>query len=167
MTNALSSFCLAFQPLTVVRAESFLRSLNCCKSAAIFTASECDHNPLNFLLCKDQESNQRPASAAIYKAHRQAPRMATPPSEQRRLRELRKYYTRSSDDISLRTTDEDATDSALAPSTAPISSPNKILTALMQLIACRLGMQRAMVSVVDQNEQVNIPIRGLHGRSAG
>jgi hypothetical protein len=82
--------------------------------------------------------------------------MATSPSEQRRLRELRKYYTRLSDDISLRSTDGDATDSVLAPSTAPISSPNKILTALMQLIAGRLGMQRAMVSVVDQNEQVNI-----------
>jgi hypothetical protein len=81
--------------------------------------------------------------------------MATPPSEQRRLRELRKYYTRSSDDTSVRSTDDDATDSVLSPSTTPISSPNKILTALMQLIACRLGMQRAMVSVVDQNEQVN------------
>jgi hypothetical protein len=42
-----------------------------------------------------------------------------------------------------------------AISSTAISSPNKTLTALMQLIACRLGMERSMVSVFDENAQVN------------
>jgi hypothetical protein len=71
--------------------------------------------------------------------------------EERRLREVRKYYV------------PDFPPPAGAQSclplpnnlTTPVSNQNKTLTALMQLIACRLGMQRAMVSVVEQHAQVN------------
>ena len=37
------------------------------------------------------------------------------------------------------------------------SSPNKLLTALMQLLACRLNAQRAIVSIVDDFTQVRKP----------
>lgn len=72
--------------------------------------------------------------------------MATPISERRRVREVHKYCTRFQDaqiQANLQTV-----------ASTKAASPNTNLTALMQLIAWRLGMQRAMVSVVDENEQV-------------
>ena len=75
--------------------------------------------------------------------------MGRPLSERRRVREVRKYYRRQPDDVPI-------AGSNIAPSTIAatrIVSPNTTLTALMQLIAWRLGKQRAMVSVVDQSAQ--------------
>ena len=80
-------------------------------------------------------------------------------SERRRVREVRKYYIRSPDDVPIAGAPlppgQDGLESTKGMTTTAVASPNKTLTALMQLIACRLGMQRAMVSVVDENAQVN------------
>jgi hypothetical protein len=85
--------------------------------------------------------------------------MAAHVSEERRLREVRKYYVASD---TLPTVGEH-----LAPPvpnlSATVSSPDQTLTALMQLIACRLGMQRAMVSVVEQHAQVSATVSGDAG----
>ena len=75
-------------------------------------------------------------------------------SEQRRLREVRKYYTRSNDIIANGDGENEARYALSAVPAIPLSNPDKIPTALMQLVACRLGMQRAMVSVVDEDAQV-------------
>lgn len=76
--------------------------------------------------------------------------MAPHTSEPKRLREVRRYYRRSSsagikDNLGI---------AVSGVSADRVSSPNNLLTALMQLLACRLNMQRAMVSVVDENNQV-------------
>jgi hypothetical protein len=74
-------------------------------------------------------------------------------SERRRIREVRRYYNRSPADPPI----FDGTaqpESVGAVESTPLCSPNGTLTAMMQLIAWRLGMSRAMVSVVDNNAQV-------------
>lgn len=71
--------------------------------------------------------------------------METAVSERQRVREVHKYCSRFQDaqiQANLQTV-----------ASTKVASPNTNLTALMQLIAWRLGMQRAMVSVVDENEQ--------------
>lgn len=84
--------------------------------------------------------------------------MAPSVSERKRVREVRKYYIRSPDDGPIAGAPlppgQDGLESTKGIATTAVASPNKTLTALMQLIACRLGMQRAMVSVVDENAQV-------------
>lgn len=76
--------------------------------------------------------------------------MDTPITERRRIREVHKYCSRFQDaQIQANLQSEGQT-----VSSTKVTSPNTNLTALMQLIAWRLGMQRAMVSVVDENEQV-------------
>lgn len=77
--------------------------------------------------------------------------MSTPVSERRRVREVRKYYVRSATDTPIAGDTVAAKISGIESSA--VSSPNTTLTALVQLIAWRLGMQRAMVSVVDENAQ--------------
>jgi GAF domain-containing protein len=81
--------------------------------------------------------------------------MSSPPvsgvSERRRVHEVRKYYLRSPADAPISGSTVVAAVSGVE-STA-ISSPNTTLTAMVQLIAWRLDMQRAMVSVVDENAQ--------------
>jgi hypothetical protein len=54
MTNALSSFCLAFSISTShYRSSSIISAVvELLRAAAAFTTSERDHNPLNFLFCK-------------------------------------------------------------------------------------------------------------------
>jgi hypothetical protein len=77
--------------------------------------------------------------------------MGPPPSERRRVREVHKYCTRFQDGPY---SEEEIQTNLSAVAGTKTASPNTNLTALMQLIAWRLGMQRAMVSVVDENEQV-------------
>jgi hypothetical protein len=80
--------------------------------------------------------------------------METPITERRRIREVHKYCSRFQDaQIQANLQSEGQT-----VSSTKAASPNTNLTALMQLIAWRLGMQRAMVSVVDENEQVRFRI---------
>jgi GAF domain-containing protein len=72
-------------------------------------------------------------------------------SERRRVREVRKYHVRSPNERLDFAGGVAANISGIGTTT--ISSPNTTLTALMQLIAWRLDMQRAMVSVVDEDAQ--------------
>ncbi|KAM3066328.1 hypothetical protein ACMFMG_003164 [Clarireedia jacksonii] len=80
------------------------------------------------------------------------PPLMLSPSERRRIREVRRYYNRSPNDPPI-FGGNPAPESAGAVESTPLRSPNGTLTAMMQLIALRLGMSRAMVSVVDNNAQ--------------
>jgi len=83
--------------------------------------------------------------------------MACRVTEPSRLREVRKYYWRAgSQDGPTRVEIDNLGIVGQEESDQP-SSPNKTLTALMQLLACRLGAQRAMVSIVDEDTQVHAP----------
>jgi len=76
-------------------------------------------------------------------------------AERRRVREVRKYvYNRTLDNPRPVAEVEEASHNLSMIAATKITSPNTTLTALMQLIAWRLGMQRAMVSVVDESAQV-------------
>ncbi|KAG9228378.1 hypothetical protein BJ875DRAFT_446930 [Amylocarpus encephaloides] len=77
--------------------------------------------------------------------------MAAPSSETKRLREVHKFYRRTSSNGAPAGVLED--NPGFTVSATALSSPNQILTALMQLIACKLGMQRAIVSIMDEGSQ--------------
>lgn len=80
--------------------------------------------------------------------------MNVPLSERRRVREVHKYCTRFQDGSPSNAAVDDEIQANLSSvASTKVTSPNTNLTALMQLIAWRLGMQRAMVSVVDESEQ--------------
>ncbi|KAG9247471.1 M4GK, histidine kinase-group I protein [Calycina marina] len=78
---------------------------------------------------------------------------ATYISEPTRLREVRKYYYRGNVHDSATGTVKDNLGIAGATDGAKVTSPNRTLTSLMQLVACRLNMQHAIVSIVDENAQ--------------
>lgn len=94
------------------------------------------------------------------------PNVATSRFEQRRIREVRKYYTLPAEEA-----EGEENDPACVTSSAP-SSPNTILNSFMQLLTSQLGMQRAMVSIVEQNSQyflaevVNDGISQTEGKEA-
>jgi GAF domain-containing protein len=74
-----------------------------------------------------------------------------PVSERRRVREVRKYHDGPAADNSIN--GDPGADAILGVESFAASTPNTTLTALVQLIAWRLGMQRAIVSVVDDKAQ--------------
>lgn len=72
-----------------------------------------------------------------------------------RLRELHKYFRANTNDASTKSSKESG-DSSQDYGAGDHDTPDTTLTALLQLIAVRLSKQRAIVSLVDKNDQVGV-----------